>query len=511
MKRTAVVLLLVLAGCITVEERPELSLIVSADHFTPGDDILLEVVVENTGSTGLHNVSVQLSPPEGFTCETSEYFIDQIEPGKEQSMYFDIHSPSSVQDDHTLYIFFQSDELTIKREFTLYQLYTTEDTKESEESIELIEEIEEDKEIPEKEYETIFGAQFDADDLYNTDVDTLIQQLKEAGVNTLVFRVFDYEYEPLSDCGVYFKTDMAPVKKDLLKEVVEKAHNEGIQVFAWMTTLDCPWVLADHPEWGVVAYNWETTEYETNASWWLRVSPFNREHREYLKKLYYDLAQYDIEGIVFQDDLYLKDNEDFSSFAAEAYKEEFKRTLSIFNMTDEYDNLTAEGETWVDWKCQTLMEMCQEIMEVVHTVNPDCAFLIDMFYEGVYSPEDCRRWFSQDPVLAVESGFDYLYVMSYHHFIAGDYGCTVDEALDLLGEMTVTGKELVGADKLIMKVQVYNWFTEKPVEDWEIEKAYTVLRRAGCRHIAYTPHHHEVPFHIIKKFSPQNNHSFWCV
>jgi len=352
----------------------------------------------------------------------------------------------------------------------------------------------------------IFGAQYDPDDLYTTDVDSLIYQLKETGVNTLVFRVFDYEYEPLSDCGVYFETKYAPVRRDLLKEVVEKAHRENIQVFAWMTTLDCPWILADHPEWGVTAYDWETHEFVVNASWWLRVTPFHKEHRDYLKNLYSDLARYDIDGIVFQDDLYLADNEDFSFHALETYEKEFGRPLSINNMYDEDGNVTAEGSQWINWKCATLMEMCKEIMDAVYKINPDCIFLIDLYYEGVYNPENCREWFSQDAVLAVESGFDYVYVMSYHHFIAGDLKIPVEDALDLLGEMTTTGTELVGKEKLIMKVQVYDWFTEKPVEPWEIEKAYTVLAASGCQHSAYTPHHGEIPFKLIKRFAPKNDH-----
>ncbi len=352
--------------------------------------------------------------------------------------------------------------------------------------------------------ERIFGAQYDPSDLYNTDVDILVQQLKQAGVNTLVFRVFDYEHEPLSECGVYFETDHAPVKRDLLKEVVEKAHKENIQVYAWMTTMDCPWILADHPEWGVVAYDWDQGKYITNASWWLRVSPFNTEHREYLTKLYADLAHYNIEGIVFQDDLYLRDNEDFSSYAQEAYSEAFGNPLSIEIMYDEYGNPTPEGVTWIDWKCNTLMDMCEEIMDCVHALNPDCKFMIDLYYEGVYNPETCKKWYAQDAALAIQSGFDYLYVMSYHRFIAGDTGLTAEKAIDLLADMTKIGIGLVGPEKLIMKVQVYDWFTEKPVEDWEIEKAYTVLIEAGCQHIAYTPHHDKIPFELVRKFAPKN-------
>lgn len=506
MRKVAVLILFLLLGCINQVERPEFKITASVDQFNPGE-ISLEVVVENTGGIGLHNVEVRVDPPETFTCSIREYFIDAIEPGTERVFHFEIlsHAPEG---EYTLYISVESDEVALEREFTFSAVSEKEEAEippepeESPESKEI--------EVHEPEYERIFGAQFDADDLYNADIDKLMHQLTQAGVNTLVFRVFDNEYEPLSDCGVYFKTDYAPVKKDLLKEVVEKAHKENIQVFAWMTTLDCPWVLVDHPEWGVVAYDWETHKYVTNASWWLRISPFNEQHREYLKKLYTDLAQYDIEGIVFQDDLYLTDNEDFSTYAAEAYKKEFGKDLSIFNMFDEYDALTYEGEQWVDWKCTTLMDMCKEIMDAVHEVNPDCKFLIDMFYEGVYNPENCRRWYALDAELAIQSGFDYVYVMSYHYFMAGDLNLTVEEAIDLLEELTKTGIDLVGAEKLIMKVQVYNWFTDEPVQPWEIERAYTVLMRAGCRHIAYTPHHDEVPFELIRRFAPQNGH-FCCI
>ena len=351
--------------------------------------------------------------------------------------------------------------------------------------------------------ERIFGAQFDTGDLSTLDVDLLLQQLNQAGVNTLIIRMFDYENEPLSECGVYFQTDYAPVKRDLLKEVVEKAHAQNIQVFAWMTTLDCPWVLAHHPEWGVTAYDWETHEYKTNVSWWLRVSPFDEEHWDYLEKLYTDLASYDIEGIVFQDDLYLRDNEDFSIFAREKYKKEFGKELLIGNLYSNGD-LTEEGRTWVEWKCETLMDMCRRIITTVHTVNPECAFLIDMYYEGVITPETCRQYYALDAQKAVEAGFRYIFVMSYHHFIAGDNSITIEEAIDLMGDMTRMGISLVGPDRLIMKVQVYNWWTDNPVEDWEIERAYKILTEAQCRHVAYTPHHDQLPFALVRQFSPRH-------
>ena len=70
-----------------------------------------------------------------------------------------------------------------------------------------------------------------------------IKGLKEAGVDTLIFRVFQNKGDrihkfvtPRHEEGVYFKTEHAPVVDDLLGKVAEIAHRNGLDIFAWMTT-----------------------------------------------------------------------------------------------------------------------------------------------------------------------------------------------------------------------------------------------------------------------------------
>lgn len=221
-------------GCINqVDEKPELRITVSVDRVTQRDTIPLTVTIDNIGNLTLTDITLQIEFPGGGTCNPTEYTIDALEPGASYVAPFEIQA--TVKGVHVLTVHFESDEVTVEREFAFYESYESKDN------------ASEEQEEPAHMYK-IFGAQYDTGDLYSVDVNRLIQQLKEAGVNTVIFRVFDYEYEPLSDCGVYFQTDHAPVKRDVLQEVVEKAHKENIQVFAWMTTLDCPWVLADHPE-----------------------------------------------------------------------------------------------------------------------------------------------------------------------------------------------------------------------------------------------------------------------
>jgi len=170
--------------------------------------------------------------------------------------------------------------------------------------------------------------------------------------------------------------------------------------------------------------------------WYRRVSPFVPEFIDYLKGLYQDLARYDLDGIMFQDDLYLGDNEDFNYYAASAYFERFGRWPRIERFYDDKGNPTAEGEEWIKWKAERLMEVAREIMEAVRSINPGMEFGLDAYWETVLEPENGRKWFSQDARLALESKFDYLIVMSYHRSLAKEDGLTIEQALDLLGLMT---------------------------------------------------------------------------
>jgi len=278
------------------------------------------------------------------------------------------------------------------------------------------------------------GAQVELWTLEELGPAELVRQVAAAGANLIILRVFDYEDEP--NPGVYFRTEHAPVKEDLLSALLAQARPAGLRVFAWMTTLNLPWVLQEHPDWAIVGYDWDKEQYTLAMGWYRRVSPFVPEFIDYLKGLYQDLARYDLDGIMFQDDLYLGDNEDFNYYAASAYFERFGRWPRIERFYDDKGNPTAEGEEWIKWKAERLMEVAREIMEAVRSINPGMEFGLDAYWETVLEPENGRKWFSQDARLALESKFDYLIVMSYHRSLAKEDGLTIEQALDLLGLMT---------------------------------------------------------------------------
>ena len=157
------------------------------------------------------------------------------------------------------------------------------------------------------------------------EVEKKVKELKKTGVDTLIVRVFQDKAErpykfaaPRHDEGVYFKTEQAPVVDDILGKLSDIAHRNGLEIFAWITTRYVDLGLDGNPGSRCVSYNFETRRLEIARG----ASLFNPEVLNRLERLFRDLGRYPIDGILFQDDLILKHNEDFSTDALHAFIKE---------------------------------------------------------------------------------------------------------------------------------------------------------------------------------------------
>ncbi|MFQ6087348.1 MAG: poly-beta-1,6-N-acetyl-D-glucosamine N-deacetylase PgaB [Candidatus Methanofastidiosia archaeon] len=339
----------------------------------------------------------------------------------------------------------------------------------------------------------IKGVQIELEIFEEESVEDVISELSEIGVNTIFLRIFSY------DSGVYFKTNLAPVERDLLSDVIHEAKKYDIRVYAWMTTLNMKWVLEEHPNWAVVGYDYERNRFEKNMSWWKRVSPFVPEHREYLKILFKDIAKYDIEGVMFQDDLYLTEYEDYSKFAKDAYEKEFEKELKPENMVVDGE-YTEEFWNWSRWKAEELLKLTKEIMDEMHEINPNLKFVLDTFEDSISEPEEALAWFSQDVLLAREYGFSNIAVMSYHRDIAKWDELSLKEAIQKLKKITQKGIEMTDENFLIMKVQVQDFETGEPLSASEIDKAFQAIFEGGIKNFLYYPHINGLPKDVLKKY-----------
>ena len=84
------------------------------------------------------------------------------------------------------------------------------------------------------------------------EVEKRVKDLKDAGGDRIILRVFqnkgDRKYKFVTahhEEGVYFKTEYAPVVDDILGKVSEIVHQNGLELFAWMTTVMPPTVWMD--------------------------------------------------------------------------------------------------------------------------------------------------------------------------------------------------------------------------------------------------------------------------
>ncbi|MBE9503235.1 MAG: family 10 glycosylhydrolase [Proteobacteria bacterium] len=339
-----------------------------------------------------------------------------------------------------------------------------------------------------------------------------IWSLKKAGFNTLIVRVFqnkgDRHYRFArkgSETGVYFKTDHAPVVDDILGQVAEISHRNGIDIFAWVTTRYADYGVEDKPGWQAVSYDLKSKGF-TKAK---GLNLFNRDVKNHLLSLYRDLARYDIDGVLFQDDLVLRHNEGFSKDARQGFAsyggkmpdpEKFYK--GIYEGSDGKYRASSYGDEfwqWCKWKNASLLSVAREIKNEMKMINPDLKFAINFMYEAPLSPRNALAWLSQDLEAAVKADFDLYAVMAYHRQISKELQLEKEELDKVMGQIVENTLNTVGdADKTLIKLQIADWETGKIIPIQEIKRILEIIKKKGGSSIAFVPYRREFDY---SKFS----------
>ncbi len=352
---------------------------------------------------------------------------------------------------------------------------------------------------------------FDAKNL--DQVEKKIKGLKEAGVDTLIFRVFQNRGERMykfvtahHEEGVYFKTEYAPVVDDVLGKLAEIAHRNGLDIFAWMTTRYASYGFDAHPELHGRSYNFETKKLEVSRGFTL----FRPDVVKRLEGLFRDLGSYPIDGILFQDDLILKHNEDFSTEANKAFFKEFGFSphpdlFYIEPYLSESGKYYVKGYsdqfwTWANWKNRWLMNVAKQLMEAARESNPGLKFGINLYYETVLNQANATAWFSQNLSEAQEKGFDYYAIMAYHRQTMSELKMDTKKAMDLMAEVAQKAIQSVGdPSRVMMKVQVLDWKHHVVIPTKEVEALLDGILSQGEVSLAFVPYIDPFPLRQLKK------------
>lgn len=337
------------------------------------------------------------------------------------------------------------------------------------------------------------------------EVENEIKDLKSAGVNSLIFRVFQNRGDRIypfakgkAKAGVYFKTAHAPVVDDLLGDIVKIGRRHGMEVYAWMTTRYADYGVEDKSDWHAMGYDLKSRKYERAKG----LNLFHPGVRTQLLNLYKDLASYNIDGILFQDDLVLRHTEGFSHEARESYALKFgsmPAPSTLYNNIYEgkdgryrVGSYSDEFLQWSRWKNENILDIAEGIMKRVKGIRPDMKFAINMMYEAAIKPDKALAWLSQDLEAAVERGFDYYAIMAYHRQMGEELSVS-DQDLDIMMERLV--KEtlaLVGnPDRALIKLQIADWKTGKVIPYGEMNNILDSVRKSGATSLAFVPYRQE--------------------
>lgn len=310
----------------------------------------------------------------------------------------------------------------------------------------------------------INGAQvFVLDERYKGNLDLFFKEVKSKGINTVFFRVFHNSKDrshlnmPLNcESGVYFETKHACTVNNLLKDMVDYAHKNNIKLYAWMATRSLSFLkTADNMSMSLSAEGGDVMGYGANI--------FKKEVRDTLLNLFEDLAKYEIDGILFQDDFIIKYTEGSDKYAAALFKKEtgiavkkenFFKSIKEYNGRKVFSEYKDEFYVWAEWKSSQLALLFKELKERAKTVNPKIKFAANVYYETPVDEAAALSWYSQKLSTLKSAGADYFAVMGYFEQISSEQKLDRVETASLIGSIAENAVKVMGNEKaVIMKLQ----------------------------------------------------------
>lgn len=304
----------------------------------------------------------------------------------------------------------------------------------------------------------------------------LIDRLVEMKVNTVFLQAFADPEGTGNIESVYFHNRVLPVRADIFSHAAHQMIIRDMYVYAWMPTLSI--VLPDkslNEELRVLEKSGDTTR--PSQSWYKRLTPFSSDVRKLIYNLYEDLAAHSqIHGILFQDDAYLTDHEDYHPLALAGYKERFGKDLLSVNLNDSPEL----AMNWSRHKTEVLIDFTKHLMEGVRRHRPNALFARNIYALLLTKPES-EEWFAQNYELFLET-YDQVVIMAYPQMEK------VSQPSTWLEELVNKVKGFPhGIEKTVFKIQAYDWERNTWVKDTVILREIRDILSAGGIHIAYYP------------------------
>ncbi len=328
-------------------------------------------------------------------------------------------------------------------------------------------------------------VQMDLDLIYDDDpqqtelnLNEFLERIKALQVNTVYLQAFADPEGTGNIKEVYFPNRVLPMRSDLFTRVAHQIKTRlEIEVYAWMPMLSI--VLPDQKfNDSLRVKEFKDKTIRLSSSWYNRLSPFSPQTHEILKTLYEDLAIHSsMDGVVFQDDGYLNDFEDFQKDALPFYL-----NITQGDLKDPQELTKEQRQKWTDAKTNQLISLTEVLKKAVLFYRPEIKFA-RTFYAPVLTDPDAEEWLAQNYQKSLDA-YDYVVIMAYPS-MEGILKSDTRAWLENLVKQSLLFPN--GLQKTVFKIQTYNWDKEKWIKGSTLDHWLRTLVKTGAQNLAYYP------------------------
>ena len=324
----------------------------------------------------------------------------------------------------------------------------------------------------------------------------LLDRIKAMKINTVFLQAFsDPDGDGNAD-ALYFPNRHLPVRRDLFNRVAWQLRTRSnVNVYAWMPVLS--FLIPGTEELRVQSLANEKTI--TNTSGYIRLSPFNHKAKKLIEEIYEDLALHaNFSGLLFHDDAYLSDYEDFSPAALQSAAS----TLDIDNISIE-DLRGPLKRKWQAIKTHTITQLTIDLTEKVKYYRPYIKTARNI-YANVVLNENSQEWFNQNYNEMLRT-YDYTAIMAMPYMEQANN--PTQWLLELTQHAAIHDPKF---NKTLFELQSVDWRTSTPIPNDTLSHQFKLLMRLGVKHLGYYPDNfldghpslHTVRSNISLKTSP---------
>ena len=273
--------------------------------------------------------------------------------------------------------------------------------------------------------------------------------------------------------ALYFPNRHLPMRADLFSRAAWQLRTRtGVKVYAWMPVtafrLPASNPLATHT---VMAQGGTMPPGRYH-----RLTPFDPAVRTLVGDIYEDLGRHAFfEGVLFHDDATLSDDEDASAAALAAYAK--------WGLPPDVAAIRADPALAARWsaaKTRYLIDFTHELAARLGAWRPALETARNLYARPVLEPQ-AEQWFAQNYEASL-AAYDYVALMAMPRM---EQEADADAWLARLARRAADTPR--GLDGTVFELQARDWRTGKPVADAELARQWTLLQRAGVRHLGYYP------------------------